>query len=106
MENLVIFWMCSFFIGLILCFIICMSDEVYILEDVLNDKKEAFRYLFQIQFTIYELLNEEIKNIGIWILIIIATFIFWHINILMFVLLLIGWLIKLVCILFYTIFKK
>lgn len=106
MENLVIFWLCTWFIGLMAMFVITMSDEVFNDSEILTDKREYFRCVFAFQYLIYDDLSELIKPLGIIILIVLTTFCFWHISVTTFIVLVIGLILKNICILFYRIFKK
>ena len=85
---------------------ISISDEIYEMDLVLTDKEEFVRCVFMYQFTVYELLKDEIKKTGIIILEILTTLNVWFLNIFIFVIVGCLWIIKLICYLFWLIFRK
>lgn len=93
-------------VGIIGSLVISISDEIYEMDMVLTDKNEFFRCIFMYQFTVYELLKDEINEAGIIILEVLVTLSVWFLNVLVFLIVVFCLIVKLICRLFWIIFKK
>lgn len=96
----------ALFIGFFGSTSISISDEIYEMDLVLKDKNEFVRCVFMYQFTIYELLKDKINKTGIIILEVITTFSVWFLNVFVFLVVVCLWIIKMICYLFWLMFRK
>lgn len=93
-------------VGVIGSMVISLSDEIYEMDLVLTDKNEFVRCVFMYQFTVYELLKDEINKTGIIILEVLTTLNVWFLNVLIFAVTVFLRIVKLICHLFWLIFRK
>lgn len=106
MEILIIFWCFCLAISSWLIPLICNYENIFDIDYVLKDKKEFIRCLFMYQFFIYDNLKNKINPLGMIILFALSTFCFWSLNIIVFVTLIILLVIRILCLMFFKIFKK
>lgn len=92
-------------VGFIVCLIICLVEEVYNMDYVLNDKSEFLKCVFQLQIVVFQS-KEYVNNLGVVILEILTTLFFWPLNIMVLSILLGAMAIKFVVWIFLKIFGK
>ncbi len=92
--------------GLLISLFISLTDYVYDMEQVLISKKHFIRCVFMYQVAVWKRLSEEINSVGMIILEVLTTLSIWVLNIFIFLILLALLIFKIICLLFYAVFKK
>ena len=72
--------------------------------DVMSGNK--LKLIFMYQYMVYELAKEDLNIVGIIILEIFTTFSVWFLNIIIFIIVCLYYMLLAICKLFYFIFKK
>lgn len=93
-------------VGILGSLVINIDGNVY--EDIyiLTDMHEFIKCVFMYQIAAYQFLSEEINAIGIVILEILITASVWFLNVIIFMGLIIILILKLICYLFWVVFRK
>lgn len=94
------------FAGVAGSFAITLSEEVYDMDNCLNNKTDFIHCIFMYQFAIKYLLEDQINTVGIVILELLTTLSVWFLNIGIFFILLFCLLLKGICYGFWLIFRK
>lgn len=99
MNILGIYYLIVFvFVGI--CGSLFAIDECDILS------KSILKKIFMYQYAVYEIAKDDINLVGIIILEILVTFSVWFLNVIIFVIICLYYLLAAICKLFYFVFKK
>lgn len=94
------------FVGTIGSLIITLDSAVYEMDDVLKNVNQFLRCVFMYQFAIKEYLDYYVKNSGIILLILLSSVFLLPLNLLIFCVLCVSFVIKIIVIIFLKVFGK
>ena len=94
------------FVGVWGSLIIYLDESVFDDNNILSNKHEFIKCVFMYQVALYQFLREEINVCGIVILEILITASVWFLNIMVFGILIIILILKVICHMFYIVFRK